>query len=201
MKEWQRSHWGYLQTSWIFTADKTTLYYILLKSVKYSDSRITTSENKLGKFSWKFSIISYHWWYNLYQSTNESNDFLQFHHHPTCPIHYHLQLRCTLAWVSLSARVWTYRGSKPHTPRRTYVMQSLCTPLTSLPILFLSLRAIQHTKYTHALSYLHLWFSFLWNINLSDLHGSTLSLFITSFMFLFKYHLLRNLSWPANVEL
>lgn len=39
-------------------------------------------------------------------------------------------------------------------------MQSLCTPLTSLPILFLSLRAIQHTKYTHALSYLHLWFPF-----------------------------------------
>lgn len=46
------------------------------------------------------------------------------------------------------------------TPRRTCMMQSLPTPLTSLLILFLSFKAIQHTKYTHAFSYLHLWFPF-----------------------------------------
>lgn len=40
------------------------------------------------------------------------------------------------------------------------MIQSLPTPLTSLCILFLSLMAIQHTKYTHTLSYLHLWFPF-----------------------------------------
>lgn len=39
-------------------------------------------------------------------------------------------------------------------------MQSLPTPLTSLCIHFLSLMAIQHTKYTYTLSYLHLWFPF-----------------------------------------
>lgn len=136
----------------------------------------------------------------------------QVYHYLTIPVPSCLQLRAPLLlkynlcfYFSILTALMTQHpewshlkqnpkaSPHPQGPKEPGFISGLISCPSSFPHLHTSSLAVHHTKQTHASGGLHPWFT-LWNIHPANTHMvHTLTLFVPSFMFLFKYHLLREI--------